>query len=131
MTCVTGACFCGFTSLVHGTVNSSDDTVNPDPNQLLMQEWISILLKSIDDNENESVSRKILKQCATSHYEHLKMDEFLKPYVGNLEKFSHFIEEKWDWKISYDKDEGVLIADENKSDCVCPMVNKEKRAVSI
>ncbi|WP_321286787.1 DUF6144 family protein [uncultured Sunxiuqinia sp.] len=125
-TCAAGGCFCGFTSLVNGAVNPSADVPEVDPNQVLMHEWVSTLLKNIDDNEDETVSRRILKQCAVSHYEHLKMNQFLKPYVGNLNKFIHFIEEKWDWKISYNEEEGLLVADENKNYCVCPLMNQKK-----
>jgi predicted hydrocarbon binding protein len=54
------------------------------------------------------------------------MDKVLAPYVGDIKKFIQFIGEKWDWKINYNPDSGVIIADENKTQCVCPMVNKEK-----
>ncbi|WP_159518956.1 DUF6144 family protein [Sunxiuqinia indica] len=124
--CLLGGCLCGFTSLVNGAVNLSDDMADVAPNQVLMQEWVSTLLKSIDENEEQDVAQKIVKQCAISHFEHLKMDEFLKPYIGKLEKFNAFIENKWGWKIDYQKEVGILIADENKNYCVCPMVNKEK-----
>ena len=45
---------------------------------------------------------------------------------GDIEKFNQFIEEKWGWKIDYQKEKGILLADENKNYCVCPMVNQEK-----
>ena len=123
--CLTGACFCGFTSIAQAGGRQQNNDTAPDPNKLLMQDWIATLLLNIDDQEDEAACRKIMKGCAISHYNHLKMDDFLKPYEGNLEKFNSFIEEEWGWKIDYRKDKGILLADENKSYCVCPMINQK------
>jgi len=97
-----------------------------DPDKLLMQDWISTLLSNLSDRTDEEQCRKMMKQCAISHYEHLQMDSFLKPYEGDLKKFNKFIKEKWGWKVDYQKEAGILIADENKNYCICPMVNQEK-----
>lgn len=109
--------------------NASDQTVNqdsnPDPNKVLMHDWIAGLLQSIDHQEDEKTCRKIMKRCAVAHYNHLKMDDFLKPYEGELEKFNAFIAQEWGWMIEYQKEKGIVIADENKNYCVCPMVNRE------
>ena len=51
------------------------------------------------------------------------MDEMLSSYIGNLDGFISFISEKWDWIVEYDKESKTIIANENKSYCVCPMVN--------
>ena len=127
--CLSGACFCGFTSLVvHGS-NSSVNTntsESDDKNRKFMQDWISTLLLNIDENASDEECRKIMKPCAMAHYNFLEMDKVLEPYVGNIEKFNAFISGEWDWKVDYNKESGVIVADENKSYCVCPMVNKEK-----
>jgi len=121
--CISGACFCGFPALVNASNKQGNES---DPNRLFMQDWISTLLSSIDENEDENVSRQIMKKCAAAHYNHLSMDEFLKPYEGNLKTFIQFIEKEWGWKINFQKEDGILIADENKNVCVCPMVNQNK-----
>ena len=54
------------------------------------------------------------------------MDKVLAPYVGDMTRFTQFIGDQWGWKIDYKPEIGVIVADENKSFCVCPMVNKEK-----
>jgi predicted hydrocarbon binding protein len=64
----------------------------------------------------------LIKKNAVIHFNELKMNDMLKTYVGNADKFIAFISEKWGWKIEFDKTSGILIADENKSYCVCPMV---------
>jgi predicted hydrocarbon binding protein len=127
--CMAGACFCGFTSLGMKAVASETTTneAQPDDGKLkMMQDWISTLLLQIDENAGDEECRKIMKPCAMAHYNYLEMDKVLEPYVGNMAKFIQFINNEWSWKIEYNAETGVIIADENKSYCVCPMVNKEK-----
>ena len=119
-TCITGSCFCGFLAIA----NDGRAEEQPDSGKLLMQEWISTLLKSVDDNTE--ASQQILKNCAQVHFRHLEMEKVLKPYKGDIEKFNSFLEKEWGWKVEYDKNAGVIVANENKNFCVCPMVNREK-----
>ena len=127
VSCLTGACLCGFTSLVQtATAAETSNVPMPNPNESLMQDWISNLLLSIDQTADKETHRTILKACAVSHYQQLKMDEFLSPYIGKIEAFSQFLEKEWGWKVQFQKDSGKIIADENKKACVCPMVNKAK-----
>lgn len=127
-TCLTGACFCGFFSVATSVSNAQETSTNaePDPNQLFMQEWISTLLYNMDEQQDEKKSRSIMRKAAATHYSHLNMDDFLKPYEGKLDKFNAFIEKEWGWKIDYQKESGKLVADENKNYCVCPLVNQSK-----
>jgi hypothetical protein len=124
--CLAGACLCGFPSLLQAADTTSNGSSSTDKEKGLMREWISTLLLSIDDHVNKEECRSIMKKCAISHYEHLNMDELLLPYVGDIEKFNRFIEKEWGWKVSYQKQEGIIIANENKKTCVCPMVNQQK-----
>lgn len=123
--CFSGIFACGFGSIaMSGNAENSDKTeVNQDDNQILIQTWISGLLSNIDKELDEEAKRKILKNCSVVHYENLKMNDVLSPYVGNLEGFIEFLEQKWDWKVDYDKATKTLIADENKNYCVCPIIN--------
>ena len=127
--CLTGACFCGFTSL--GLKASASETVSaedqPNDKKLkFMQDWISTLLLQIDENASDEECRKIMKPCAMAHYDYLEMENTVAPYVGDIVNFIQFIDNEWSWKIDYNPETGVIVADENKSYCVCPMVNKEK-----
>lgn len=131
--CMAGACFCGFTSLGVNATNvqgTSGASAADDKNLKFMQDWISNLLLNVDENASEEECRKIMKPCAMAHYNFLEMDKVLAPYIGDIEKFTQFISEKWDWKIDYNHESGVMVADENKSYCVCPMVNKENGVLS-
>jgi hypothetical protein len=127
--CLAGACFCGFRSLALEAANSNSSTgISEQDNQNMkfMQDWISNLLLNVDENSSQEECRKIIKPCSAAHYDFLEMDKVLAPYVGDIKKFIQFIGEKWDWKINYNPYSAVIIADENKEQCVCPMVNKEK-----
>ncbi len=127
--CISGACLCGVAPAVlaspaHTDQGLSDQTAK-NPNEL-QQEWISILLDSIDDRFSEDELREILKGCALSHYNKMSMSTIIEPYRGKPDEFISFLEKEWHWKIEYDKNTGTIIADENKDYCVCPMVNREK-----
>ncbi len=125
--CFTGICMCGFSSVaLSGKSESADQSEEtPDGNQLLIQTWISNLLSNLDQELDEEAKRSVLKSCSMVHYENLKMDDVLLPYIGNLEGFIGFLEEKWGWKVEYNKTEKTVVADENKNYCVCPMINKD------
>lgn len=127
--CLTSACFCGFTSLaVRGvSLPGISGTTEPDDKKLkFMQDWISTLLLNVDENADDEECRTIMNPCALAHYNFLEMDKVLAPYVGDMVKFTQFIGNEWGWKIDYNQESNVIVADENKAYCVCPMVNKEK-----
>lgn len=116
--CLSGACLCGF-----GVIGTSADTFQNQPEdseKQMFREWLSTLLSGL--NENDEATKAAIKSAAKAHYNQLKMDEMLAPYVGDLDKFIVFISEKWGWKINLDKSAKTLIADENKNYCVCPVL---------
>ncbi len=124
--CAAGGCFCGFTSLVSGSTSPSVGAEKHNPNKILMQEWISTLMLSLEEQTDEEVSRQIMKKCARAHYDQLKMDEVLQVYVGNLKKFIQFLKSNWNWVITFDEEKQIVLADENKNICVCPLVNQKE-----
>jgi len=127
--CLSGICLCGFSALATAKDNAGNHESVPstqDNNNALLQEWISVLLSNLNSGLDKEELRKTIKKSSIVHYNNLKMDEMLKDYENNLEKFIVFIEEKWGWKIEYNAQTKTIIANENKNYCVCPMVNKEK-----
>lgn len=119
--CLAGACFCGFGALPAMANNASSASVQDNTKQLT-QEWLSTLLSNLNGHVDEEVLRGVLKKSAIVHYQNLNMDAMLAEYVGNLGKFIQFLEKEWGWKIDYYPTTKVLIADENKDHCVCPIV---------
>ena len=122
--CFAGACFCGFGS-ISGLANTNTSEVQ-DENKQLKQEWLSNLLSNLDKDLDEDAVRKIVKKSSQTHYDNLKIDSLLSDYIGDLEKFNKYLEKAWGWKIDYNKRTKVLIADENKDFCVCPILEHNK-----
>ncbi len=87
-------------------------------------EWLSTLLTAVDGNLPPESKATLLHGCAAVHYRAINMDELVSPYRGNVEGFVQFLSEKWQWKVTYDKEAQIITADENKSACVCPLVQK-------
>lgn len=122
--CFTGVCICGFADI--STLANSDTTPIHDNNKQLNQDWLSNLLLNLNQDVEEDMLRKIVKKSSIVHYNNLNMDILLSDYIGDLEKFNKFIESSWGWRIDYNKTTKVLIADENKDYCVCPILEHKK-----
>ncbi len=87
-------------------------------------EWLATRLAALDGNRPSESKAALLHECAAVHYRAINMDELIAPYRGNVEGFLQFLSEKWQWKVAYDKEAQIITADENKSACVCPLVQK-------
>lgn len=87
-------------------------------------DWVCSLINNLKDNCDEDTCRKIMQGCAGYHYTHNNMDEIIDGYIGKLDEFIMFLTQNWGWIIHYDKEKGIIIADENKENCVCPVVHK-------
>jgi predicted hydrocarbon binding protein len=93
-------------------------------------EWISNLLAALDDNLAQETRAAIVRECAAAHYRSANMDEIVSRYKGDIEAFLQFLSKEWKWKITYDRDAQIITADEDKSVCVCPLVQKNAGKVS-
>lgn len=127
--CMSGICLCGFSSIVQGmgitTFNTiSDESINK--NEIMFLKWITELLNNLDNNLTEPQLRRIVKSASIAHHQNLDMDTMLTPFKGKPDAFIKFIEEKWGWKVSYENNRQVLLANEDKPYCVCPMLRYEK-----
>jgi hypothetical protein len=87
-------------------------------------EWLSTLLAALDANLPPETKAALLQGCAAAHYRSINMDELVSQYRGNVEGFLQFLSEKWRWKVVYDQEAQIITADENKSTCVCPLVQR-------
>lgn len=83
--------------------------------------WLNELLAAFQANPAIGMEDAI-KKCSKTHYDVLNMDELLEPFVGKPEAFYDFLHKKWNWIVTMDPDGNRIIADENKSQCVCPLV---------
>lgn len=122
-TCLSGACICGFGALRLKADDSKQDD-NKSTNQVA-DRWLTDLLGNLDQQLEKEELKKILKMSAAVHYDHLKMDEMLEDYTDRISEFIGFLEKEWGWKVEYDEAAGVITADENKTYCVCPVLDRE------
>lgn len=134
--CLAGACGCGFgvIAMQAGSLTDNDhDSQVVQENQsetenLVARKWLKNLLEHLDGTLEQEELRRIVKMSAVVHYDHLKMNDLLAGYKGRLKEFLGFLETEWGWKTDYDETAGVVIADENKSWCVCPVLGKTSEA---
>jgi hypothetical protein len=126
--CISGACLCGFSSFAISAKTNNNETSllskkDEEEPLALVQEYLGMLLINLQQDNSRKQNRKTIKQLSQIHYRQLKMDEMLKPFENNLNGFINFLEKEWGWKLNYSTDHQLLIADENKNYCVCPMIN--------
>jgi len=127
--CMSGICICGFSSIAQSMGIKVLDSIPDDStnkNEMMFLKWITELLNNLDNNLTESQLRQIVKSASIAHHQNLDMDTMLTPFKGKLDDFIKFIEEKWGWKVSYEDNKQVLIVDEDKPYCVCPILHYEK-----
>lgn len=117
-TCAGGLCLCGFGSLPGVTASTSKQAENDG----MSQSWIAEILTNLNDSLEEDDLRKLVKSASLAHYNQLGMEKTLAGYKGRLNDFIAYIEKEWGWKFSYQKNERILLADENKPYCVCPLI---------
>ncbi len=120
------ACFCGI-SASGCSQQLSESSEKPEVKQenTLPYKWIATLLPSIDANTSDDCAREIIKGCAAAHYDQLQMDKTVTRFEGKLEDFLAFLTTEWGWIIEYSKEDDVILMNENKDVCVCPLVHKD------
>lgn len=122
--CCIGACCFGAAGCSEKSGGNGEQTQTRQQDTLPYK-WIAAILQNIDENVSDDYARDIIKSGAAAHYEQLQMDKTLAQFKGKLEEFLEFPRREWGWIIDYDKQNGVILIDENKNFCCCPLVNKE------
>lgn len=119
--CIAGLCLCGFPSVMFaGTTASTEPEAIHDP---MWQNWIARLLQNMHDTLSPEQCRELMYSCAGVHYDQLQMEKILQPFEGHTAEFCDFLQKEWGWKVDYRKNENLIVANENKTKCVCPLVN--------
>ena len=103
---------------------------NQNNDDRFVHDWISNLLSQLNSSLSDDTKKIVLKGCSAVHYRAIQMEELVSQYRGNLAGFLQVLSEKWQWKVAYDPVAQVITADENKNDCVCPVVRLSSSLVS-
>lgn len=90
-------------------------------NGCLSSAWIGALLEGAEHELDPAVSAKLLRGCGSAHYRAMNIEATAARYRGDLPAFVGFLSTEWHWKVSYDRGSGIILADEDKPDCVCPL----------
>lgn len=128
---MSGVCLCGFGTVLQSEAMATTSLASPQSqpvskDETMFLQWITELLKNLDANLSESQLRQIVKSASIAHHQNLEMDNMLAPFKGKLKDFIKFLESTWGWKVSYNESEQVIIIDEDKPFCVCPLLRNEK-----
>lgn len=116
--CASGGCACAYGELL-GTAPAA--AAPPDD---LPRSWIAALLPALEAEAEPDVAAAALRAAASSHYFHLDMDTKLAPYRGDLNAFLQFLTSEWGWRVEHEPGSDVILIDEAKSYCVCPLVQQ-------
>lgn len=86
-------------------------------------QWITEILDSLEAEQiTDSQLRNIIKSASKAHFDLLNIPEMVKDYIGKPKEFIDFLQNAWGWIISDNPDKQMLIVDENKPVCVCPLL---------
>ncbi len=123
--CAGLACACWFGSIFDFTARGNEVENKPEINrdEAFALQWISELLDSLTKNNiPESQLRNIVKSTSLAHHDLLNVPEMVKPYIGKPDEFVEFLQNSWGWVVNDDRSKRMLIVDENKPVCVCPLL---------
>ncbi len=123
--CAGLACACWFGSVFDFKAFGQDNVEKPEINreEAFALQWITELLDSLSNNNlTDSQLRSIVKSTSQAHHDLLDVPEMVKPYIGKPSEFIEFLEKSWGWKVNDDSSKRLLIVDENKPKCVCPLL---------
>ena len=91
--------------------------------QRLITTWTKYYIAETADASNEIDRNQAIRKCHIAHYNELGMEDILEKYVGKIDLFISFLQSEWNWIVSYDREKEIIVADENKETCVCPLFN--------
>ena len=100
--CLAGLCACG----AEGTATPQTDAPKP---VTMPQKRIATLLPQLAKGDRE-YAKRILKSCADSHYEDVKMQSTVDRYRGKSDEFLAFLRKEWGWIIDYDRKSPSAVA---------------------
>ena len=83
--------------------------------------WTNALLRLLQ-KQPELTTEEAIKQCSQTHFDALRMEAVVQPFIGRPEAFYQFLRDTWQWRVTVDPDGNRVLADENKPVCVCPLV---------
>jgi hypothetical protein len=103
-------------------LNSAMIQEDPDTDDRFVDAWVANLLSLLQQSIPDETQKHLFKECSAVHYDRIGMEDIVSQYRGDLDGFLKVLEEKWQWRVVYDPETNQITADENKNECVCPIV---------
>jgi hypothetical protein len=117
-----GMCGCGTAARDLAGPAAHAQPAQPEP---LAKQWVGTLLPLLAAGDREH-ARQAIRNCSAPHFRALAMDATLDKFRGNVGGFLAHLEKEWGWIVKYSPGDGVVLVDENKTTCVCPLLPKER-----
>jgi hypothetical protein len=105
-------------------VSETNSAPSQTAEESLILDWMGSFLKQVDEQLPPETRAGLVKPCSAAHYRSLNMDETLRPFKGDLPGFVRLLTETWGWKIEMREGGRLILADENKDTCVCPLIRR-------
>ncbi len=77
-------------------------------------------MHEISENRQAKEWDACLKTCADCHYETCGRSETTAQFVGDLDGFVRFLDEKFGFAIKVNHEKGKILYDINRNFCICP-----------
>lgn len=87
-------------------------------------DWMNELLNSLGENCTPQECAKLIKPCSTCCLK--RMEPIIEKYKGDLQGFIEYMEKECGQIITYDKEQQLIVVNENKSECVCTIAKCRK-----
>lgn len=89
----------------------------------LVREWTRDCIELMAGApEGKADVHEVLLGCGSKCFERMGLPEKLGA-MKSLDEYLDFLTEEWKWKLSFDRLTGELTCDENKTECLCAVVN--------
>jgi hypothetical protein len=121
---VFGICGCAVSAggrSVAGDGAAEAQAAQPEP---MAKQWVATLLPLLAAGDPVR-ARSAIRKCFEPHFRALALEPTLDTFRGNVAGFVRHLEKEWGWVVDYSPETGVILIDENKAACVCPVVPKE------
>ncbi|MDO5422455.1 MAG: hypothetical protein Q4F41_01865 [Eubacteriales bacterium] len=84
--------------------------------------WTKNLLSVMEQTAGEAPDAcELMRRCSSYCYKGKHIADMVES-ISSIEEFIRCLKNDFGWELSYDKETGVLICNENSTECICPLV---------
>ena len=92
--------------------------------------WTKNMLSVMEDAKGEQVDTpELMRRCSSFCYSGKHIADMVEP-IRTTEEFIACLKNDFHWGLSFDRNTGVLICNENNTECLCPVVRAAEGSIS-